>query len=249
MKFLSIWLAVALLVFSAAAAFADEMVSLKVGYQTLSPGGTFSGDSGGLETSIDMDDDIDFDDSQEVTAEIALQLGNSRLSFNYLPISFAGTGVGDFTFNGQDFSGSVKGDVSADIYDISYSYNLLNLDDLPTRLQLGFEVAVKIIEGEASLSETSTTVEESVSGTAPIPTLGLRTRVALADFIGLIGRVGYMEYDDNSFVDAEAQLEFSPFPMTGIYAGYRIFDLEVNESDLLLDVDFSGPYLGVFARF
>jgi hypothetical protein len=240
--------------FSAGAALADEMVSLKVGYQSLSPSGTFAGESGGVETSIDMDDDIDFDDSDDVTAEIALQLGNSRLSFNYLPIRFTGTGVGDFTFNGQNFSGNVKGEVSADIYDIGYSYNVLNLDDLPTRLQLGLEVAVKIIEGEASITGSTDALPfvvttESVSGTAAIPTLGLRTRVALADFIGLIGRVGYMEYDDNSFVDAEAQLEFSPFPMTGIYAGYRIFDLEVNESDLLLDVDFTGPYIGAFARF
>lgn len=250
MKFLSTLFLALCLALTGGIAFADEMVSVKVGYQVMSPSGQFAGEVDGASALIDMEDDLDFDDSEDLTAEIALQLGNSRLSFNYLPLSFKGTGNGDFTFNGQSFSGAVRGEVSADIYDIGYTYYLLNFDDLPTRFQLGLELAVKVVEGEASLSQTQPLLlEEKISGTAPIPTIGLRTRVALADFLGLSGRVGYIEYDDNTFVDADVQLEFSPVPLAGIYGGYRILDLEVSESDLLLDVDFSGPYVGAFVRF
>ncbi len=83
----------------------------------------------------------------------------------------------------------------------------------------------------------------------PIPTLGARMRVGLSDYLGVVARVGYMEYDGNSFMDAEAQLEFSPLPLVGVYAGYRTFVLEVDETDLAIDVDFSGPFAGAFVRF
>lgn len=249
MKFFTTMFLALCLALTAGIAFADEMVSVKAGYQVMSPSGQFAGEVDGASAFIDMEDDLNFDDSEDLTAEIALQLGNSRLAFNYLPLGFSGTGIGDFDFNGVPFTGAVKGEVSADIYDISYTYYLLNFDDLPTRFQLGVEVAAKVIEGEASLEELATGLKEEISGTAPIPTIGLRTRVALADFLGLSGRVGYIEYDDNTFVDADVQLEFSPVPMAGIYAGYRILDLDVSEADLLLDVDFSGPYAGAFVRF
>lgn len=249
MKFFTTMFLALCLALTSGIAFADEMVSVKLGYQVMSPSGQFAGEVDGASALIDMEDDLDFGDSEDVTAEIALQLGNSRLSFNYLPLGFSGTGTGVFEFNGVPFTGAVKGEVSADIYDIGYTYYLLNFDDLPTRFQLGIEVAAKIVEGKASLEEVLTGQKEEISGTAPIPTIGLRTRVALADFLGLSGRVGYIEYDDNTFIDADVQLEFSPLPLAGIYGGYRILDLDVSESELLLDVDFSGPYIGAFVRF
>ena len=231
--------------------YADELVSAKLGYQVLAPSGVFSGNSTG-DTSIDMEKDLNFADSNEVTAEVALSFGNSRLSFGYLPIKTAGQGNAlSLTFNGQTFSGNIAGKVDADLYDLGYTYYLVNLDDLPTRLQLGLEVAVKIFDGDASVSGTvaSITTTESVSGTAPIPTLGARGRVALGDFFGITARAGYMSYSGNKFLDAEAQLEFSPLPLVGIYAGYRIIDIEVDEFDGLLDAEFSGPFAGAFVRF
>jgi len=58
-----------------------------------------------------------------------------------------------------------------------------------------------------------------------------------------------MEYENNNFLDAEAQIEFSPLPMMGIYAGYRYFDLKIDESDLFVETDFSGPFGGLMVRF
>ena len=58
-----------------------------------------------------------------------------------------------------------------------------------------------------------------------------------------------MEYDGNSFMDAEVQVEFSPLPMVGVYGGYRSFGLKIDETDLNVDVDFSGPYVGALVRF
>jgi len=231
--------------------FADELLSLKGGYQLLSPEGTIAGTLNGVGTALDLEKDLNLDDSEDLTAEIALKWGDSQLSFNYLPISFSGTGIltVDGSFNGQYFSRDevANTDLNIDLYDIGYTYYLLNLDDLPTRFQLGLELAVKVADVDVMFDTAN--FAESESGTVPIPTIGVRTRIALADFLGVIGRIGYMEFDGNHFLDAEAQIEFSPLPMVGIYAGFRYFDLKIDEDDLFVETKFSGPFAGVMVRF
>jgi hypothetical protein len=235
-------------------ALADEMASLKVGYVFLSPDGSFSSrESGVIDTKIDLEDDLDFDDSEEVMAEAAFQLGSFRLSLGYLPLRCSGTSnlTRDVSFGGQTFSiaDTVKGEMDIDIYDLGLTWYLVNLDDLPVRIQLGPELSVKVVDGEISMSSRTTGISEEVSGTVPVPTVGLRGRVGLSDYLALIGRVGYIGYGDNSFLDADAQVEFSPLPMVGVFGGYRYLDLEVDESDIFIDASFSGPYGGVFVRF
>ncbi len=242
-----------LLLFICTAAFADELVMLKAGYQLLSPSGSIAGLVNGIGQKVDVEQDLKLDDSENVTAEVALQWGDSRISFNYLPLEFSGTGSLTVagSFNGQPFSvnDTVNSEMSIDLYDIGYTYYFLNLDDLPTRFQLGLELAVKIADADVFFNDLTQGFVETESATVPIPTIGARTRIALADFIGLTGRIGYLEFDDNHFLDAEAQLEFSPLPTVGIYAGYRIFDLKIDEDDLFVETDFSGPFAGAFVRF
>ena len=231
--------------------YADELVSVKLGYQVLTPSGTYSG-NGSLDTSIDIEKDLDFANSEKFTSEVALSYGDSHLSLGYMPIKTSGQGnTAGLTFNGQTFTGSISGEIDVNLYDLGYTYYLVNMDDLPTRLQLGLEVAVKIFDGEASISGSvaGLTTSESVSGTAPIPTVGARGRIALGDFFGVKARAGYMSYSGNNFLDAEAQLEFSPLPLIGLYAGYRMIDIEVDEFDGLLDIQFSGPFAGALVRF
>lgn len=233
--------------------FADELLSIKAGYQLLSPTGTIAGTVGGIGDKIDVRRDLDLDDSTGFAGEVALNWGKSRLSFNYLPISFSGTGTLNEpkTFKGLSFAATdrVKSELDIALYDIGYSYFLINLDDLPIRLQLGPELAVKVADAEILLRNLSGVLEEKASALVPIPTVGIRGRIALADFLGLVGRVGYMEYNGNYFLDAEAQVEFSPLPMMGIYAGYRLFDLKIDESDLFVETEFSGPFGGFLVRF
>ncbi len=232
---------------------ADEMLSLKVGYQNLTPSGQFASRDGLVNTVIDLENDFGIDEEAEVVAEAALQFGSFRLSAGYMPLNFSGSSTltRDITFNGRTFTATEQatGSMDVDLYDLGLTWYLINTDDLPVRLQIGPELAVKVLDGEASIVSQTTGLSEAVSGTAPVPTIGLRARVGLADMLALVGRVGYVEYKDNSFLDADAQVEFSPLPMIGIFAGYRYLDIEVDEGDLFVNATFDGPYGGVLVRF
>ncbi|HKI75276.1 MAG TPA: hypothetical protein VJ998_11545 [Pseudomonadales bacterium] len=230
---------------------ADEMVSLKVGYQMLKPSGQFAGTINGVGTHLDMKNDLNFKNSNQPTGEIALQFGDSRLSLGFIPMNFKGSGnlTRNINFNGQTFTAgtTVTSQLKGDIYDLGYTYYVINMDDAPSRFQLGIEGAVKFINARASIAGGG--ASRSVSATVPIPTLGVRARIALADFIGLVGRVGYLGYANNRFLDADAQVEFSPLPTVGIYGGYRSLQLKVDKSGLFIDTRFQGPYIGGFIRF
>jgi len=255
-KLLRVLLCSACLALLAGPALADEVVSLKAGYLKLSPEGTFSvGNAGVPGTQINLETDLGYEDSEDYFVEGALQLGPFRLGASYTPIEFSGRGVLNRTidFNGKPFTvgAQAASDVSLDIIDANLTWNLINLDDTPVRFQLGPELSVKFVQADLSITGTSggVTITETESADVPVPTLGARTRIGLSDFIAVVGRVGYMEYDKNSFLDADAQLEFSPIPMVGVFGGYRYFDLQVDESDVLIDATFSGPYAGALVRF
>ncbi|NIR30064.1 MAG: hypothetical protein GWN84_12265 [Gammaproteobacteria bacterium] len=232
---------------------ADETFSLKVGYATLDPDGKFAGENGGIATEIDFDDDLGFDSSDGVIAEGAVQLGPFRLSAGYLPLDFSGDGrlTQDITFGGETFTvgTDVKSDVEIDVYDFGFAFHLLNLDDGSTRVQLGPELAVKLADIDMSIRESAGGTSERVGATVPVPTIGARGRVGFADYFGVVGRVGYLEVSGNSFLDADVQVEFSPVPLVGVFAGYRYVNIDVDESGVLFDSTLAGPYVGAMVRF
>ncbi len=233
--------------------YADELFSGKIGYIDMTPTGTIAGNIGSVGVLIDVERDLNLDNSQDVTAEVALQLGSFRLGAGYLPIGFSGTGTitVDGSFNGQPITAddSVTTSLTADLIDLSLTYFFINMDDLPSRFQLGIEISGKIIDADTTLTNNTTPYTEATSESAVIPTIGARLRFGLADLVSFSARVGYLDISDNSFLDVDVQIEFSPVPTLGIYGGYRLLELNIDESDILMDTEFSGPYAGVFVRF
>lgn len=236
------------------AAKADESFSLKGGLISLKPSGKFGVNAGNLGGSrMDVDNTLGFGRDNAGTLEAAFQYGDLRLEASYLPLRFNGSKTLDsaITFNGQNFRAGhkVESYLDADILDLGLSYYFVNFDDLPARVQLGVEAEVKTIRAEVGMKDPLLGVSENDSAIIPIPTVGLRGRVALADFLGLVCRAGGLAYSGNHFIDAETQMEFSPIPGMGVYGGYRYMKLKVDHSNVFVDTSFSGPVAGLFVRF
>lgn len=251
MKQLKLCAAILFICFEAFSAHADETISIKAGYATLTATGNLAVTSQGITGTNLSDSTLGLKRSNNVTAEVAIQLGDGRLTASYLPLKFSGSSTlgTAVNFNGQNFTAgtAITSELKASITDIGYTYYLVNMDDLPSRLQFGIETSLKYIQLDSSLSGGGVVANSSVN--IPLPTIGLRGRVALADFIGLSGRVGYVGYNGNTFTDVDAQIEFSPLPTLGIYGGYRYLDVKADSSGVVLDTQFKGPFAGLFFRF
>jgi len=230
---------------------ADETVAIKAGFMMLKPTGEFTATLNNIGTRIDMEKDLNFSNSKQATGEISVNLGDSLFTLGFVPMSFSGSGILNRTisFNGTAFNigTTVQSEFKADIIDLGYTYYIINMDDTPSRFQLGIETSLKTVIAKTSMTSLGQTASKNT--TVPIPTLGVRARVALADFIGLVGRVGYLGYSGNSFLDADAQVEFSPLPTLGIYAGYRHLNLKIDTAGVYANTTFKGPYAGAFFRF
>jgi len=234
-------------------ALADESISLKQGYLMLKPSGQFAADAATAGTRVDMATDMGLGQSNGSITELAVQLEDSRFSVAYLPIRLDGAGIlnRNVNFNGTVYAANatINSSMQLDMIDLAYTYFLLNMDDLPSRTQLGVQASLKIVQAELALANVTTGASQSVSQTVPIPTIGLYGRVALADFLGLNGRVQYISVAGNRLLDADVQIEFSPMPMAGIYGGYRQMDIKLSASGLYADAKLSGPYFGAMVRF
>ena len=241
------------LLLGATAAWADETISLKVGYANLNPSGSFASDNSAASTHLQVDSGLAMQNNSGLTLEGALQFGDHRISLNILPISVSGSKVlsSAITFGGKTYAAGTRVDSSFKdtMFDLGYTYYFINMDDLPSRLQLGAEITLKLNRVKSSISSGAVgSVGKSVS--IPIPTIGLRGRVALADFVGLVGRIGYASIGKRgSYLDVDSQVEFSLLPLVGGYAGVHYIRLKTNTSSAYADIRFAGPYLGVMARF
>jgi len=235
---------------SAFPALADETLSLKLGYMSLTPSGQVAAGAGGTRIDTDL---LMAKRSDNVHAEVSLHVGDHRLSAAYLPVRFNGysTLTIPIKFLGITFPISIplKSSIRTDLYDIAYTYYLINMDDMPSRFQFGIEGSLKIMQTELSLSDLGNNITATASSTSVIPTIGARGRVAVSDAIGLIGRIGYMENSGNHFLDADAQIEFSPLPNLGIYGGYRYINVKVDNKGVFADIHITGPYVGGMVRF
>ena len=87
-------------------AHADEMISIKAGYMMLTPSGQFAATVNNTGTQIDLEQDLNFDNSKQFTGEIGISLGDSLFSLAYIPLSFTGDGLltRPISYNGQTFT-------------------------------------------------------------------------------------------------------------------------------------------------
>ena len=244
-------LAASMIAYSGSAS-ADETIAVKLGYMLLTPSGQYAATTAaGVGTRVDLETDLALKNSQQPTGEITVNLGDSMISASFVPMTFTGSSTlsRNITYNGNVYTAgsTVSSEFKADMIDFGYTYYIINMDDLPSRFQLGIETAVKTFTAKTSI--TGTGVTSSKNATVPIPTIGLRGRVALADFVGVTGRIGYLGYSGNSILDADLQVEFSPIPTLGIYAGYRQLKVKMDTNNLYVNTTFSGPYAGAFFRF
>jgi outer membrane protein len=243
-----------------AIAHADATIAVRGEYWFMDLSGDVAvgGDASDNGTELSLEDSTDglgLDGDNTVGFSAMLNLGPFFLFGRYIPIDVSGSGTattdvnfGDFTF---DATAELDSSLDFKMYDAGLGFHVLNFDDLPIRVQVGLLVQVKLLDGsiEAKGPVAGNTEPESQDFTLPIPMVGARINLGLADFLAVHVQGAAIAYSGNHLYDVEARAEFSPLPFVGISAGYRYLNLTIDESDVDLDATFDGPFVEAFARF
>jgi len=204
-------------------------------------------------TSINAEDDLGIGNESYPSVEVFGGIGSHHISLMYTKADYSGekTISKPITFMGQTFATStpVQSDLDLTMIDLEYQYDLLDMENLLAGFSLGVIGKVKYLDGEVRLR--SSLYDKTETFSIPIPMVGVGAHIGiLADILEARAKVTGIGYSGSMFYEALADISLTPFPFIDIHAGYKIMKLDVDDvSDIYVDIEFQGPYVGLTVSF
>jgi len=215
--------------------------------------GTVKADEAGIIGDyLDFENDLAIEDENFPSVEAFVEAGKHHLDLGYTKIDYSGSNVLTRTiiFNGETYSKSslVSSSIEYKMIDFHYQYDFIDLENALGGFSLGGVFQVKYLDGEVSLKTTG--LDEKEDFTLPIPMVGLNLHIGIiADILEARVRGTIMTYSGDSMYELMADLSFTPLPFIDIHGGYRTFVIDVEEEDVILDYNMSGPYVAITISF
>ena len=150
---------------------------------------------------------------------------------------------GDTTFFVNE---DVSSKVQLDQTDITLYYSLL---DNIVNLDLGLNA--KYIDSKARITGTTSGITQTadVSGWVPMGYAGVGVDLPLTG-LAVSADGAYVKYQSSSFYDFTARVTYTSPWFVGADVGYRKIKLDLDDfDDSFADVEFDGPYAGLYLHF
>jgi hypothetical protein len=204
-------------------------------------------------TKIDFASDLGINEESYPVIEAFAGIGKHHLSLSYYNAKYEGEKVLDeeIAFNGSIYYGSeeVTSKFDYSMLDFEYRYDLLDLENLLAGGSFGFLGKVKYIDGLVSL-ESDTIDKQEQDFTAPIPMVGAHLHAGiLADFLEFRAQLAGIGYSGAVLYEGFADVSLTPYPFLDVHAGYRALVLDVDVDDVEMNLNISGPYIGISFGF
>lgn len=217
-------------------------------------------------TEIDMESDLDLDDSETLPAIYAgARLGKRWVvAGEYYGLDRTGSRTvdRDIDFDGATFPVGVEvsSKMQSDIYRLTVGYAVFRNDRAELGAAIGlhatnFEIA---LQGDANVGVGVIRQQNSKrTFLAPMPTVGVFGTFEVTPRLILTGRADYLSLDigdyDGSILNAQAAIAYKVTDMIEVGAAYRYVDygLDVDKGRYTasVDYDFSGPAVFIRAGF
>lgn len=207
---------------------------------------------------LDLEDDFSFDEEDEIFGRLKINTPFviPNLYLMATPLEYKGTSTRTETFKFGDYefeaSADFKSRLTLDHYDIGLFYNVPLLKGLTlNRLNLEAGLNARILDAEAEVEQKvgGQRLYEKKSETIPIPMIYLGLGLYPVERLGLEAEVRGISYSDYEILSMIGRIKVRAVGPVFVSGGYRhdIFDIE--EDDLIIDVDFSGPFLETGVKF
>jgi len=202
--------------------------------------------------NIDVNKDLGYDDGNLGYYYISLEhpvpfLPNVRISKTDIDEDANGrlsqtVIYGDIIFQADE---DVSSKVQLDQTDITLYYSLL---DNVVNLDLGLNA--KYIDSKARITgAVSGTQNADVSGWVPMGYAGIGADLPLTG-LSVSADGAYVKYQSSSFYDFTARVTYTSPWFVGADVGYRKIKLDLDDfDDSFADVEFDGPYAGLYLHF
>jgi hypothetical protein len=216
--------------------------------------GHIKGNAGGVSASASVDS-LGIDDENVFQPRIDFDWDPMHIYAQGYKVEYEGTGTADATLDLGNGNGIMVGEDVQTHLDLELYTGSIVFDILPNfLLDLGIGAGVGVVDYDLDVQSLSGTGEASSSEDLPFGFLAARVGktiwrfevVALVNFLGL-----ELDDDEVKYYDADISVGYV-FNKTALdlelMLGYRLQHIEVklnDSSDLDLDLDLAGPYLGL----
>lgn len=202
-------------------------------------------------TEVDFKDDLGLDD--ENFAEVRLTAGLGPLGSIracYMPISYSGTKRIEQTIEYYGYSYTTGYDVATE-FDAQYvRFGWYSQFSLLDKVKVGPIIDIKAIMSETKLDSSQQSLSPSYGLDGVFPTIGLIAEVNPMDNLSFTAEAsGIAASGYGHFVDAEVGAKYSPLSHVYLKAGWRLFEIEMEDDDDYLNLTISGPFVGATIEF
>lgn len=202
------------------------------------------------ESSIDLEDDLGFDDDRYSAVALAFEhpvplLPNVMLAHTEISTSANSTLGSPIEFEGSVYlpSQGVRSELDLSHTDLTLYYELL---DNVVSLDAG--LTVRRFEEGVSISSASASEELELDETLPLLYLSARADLPLTGLYAGAD-LNTVRYSDNELADWRAYVGYLTNIGLGLELGMRSFDLQYDDNDEEADVEIRGAYGSLLFRF
>lgn len=208
--------------------------------------------------TLDLEDDLNFDDGDEIFGRLKINtpsiIPNLYLMATPLEYEEKTTRTKSFKFGGKEFKQDIdfKSRLTLDHYDVGLFYNVPLLESLTLdRLNLEVGLNARILDAEAEVEQEAEgqRLYEKESATIPVPMIYLGLGVYPVERFGLEAEVRGMSYSDYEILSMIGRVKVKALGPVFVSGGYRYDTYDIEDDDLIVDVDFSGPFLETGVSF
>ena len=198
---------------------------------------------------LDLEQDLNYEDetrfSARVSIDMPLVLPNIYLMATPLEFSATGQKDGGFKFGDVNFDpGSFYSETVLDNLDVGLYYGIPFLETASLeKLNVDIGINVRIFDYELSIRQASTGLNESESGVLPIPMVFLAVQFTPIEELSFQVEGRGISYSGNDLYSIIGRVKVNIFGPLFAAGGYRYEKLKLDEEDVRVDVEFSGPFL------
>jgi len=238
-----------LILFNFAAATTHAMgLEIAVGGWYHSPGGSLAYDPDVSSDKLDLENDLGYEEEFRPTGRIKLDLPLFLPNFYFVgaPMEFEGKGNKNtgFTFGDETFDANVDFDskIQLDQYDIAIYYGIPMIKTATLgMLNIDLGLNLRIINFETEIDQKDSGFSESESLSFPLPMVYLAAQLNPLDLLDIEAEFRGIAYNDNHLYSFICRVKYQVFGPVFAAVGYRYDTINIDEQDVEVDVDFSGP--------
>ena len=209
---------------------------------------------GGFGTDIDARRDLGIPDAGFPQGSVTWTHGRNVLSFTYTPIDFAGdqTVTRTVVFRGRPYTVGTRVESELEVrhLELRWAFQFVRVADGRVRFGPMLEADGFFLRGALRAPELNPPVAEQEELKFGLPAPGLALDINLHKAVNVYGRVaglGVGEY--GYYVGSESGVRVHPWRHVSLSAGYRTFNLHVDNSPDFARFRLRGPFFGAGVRF